>query len=505
METQSVNLRDEYYKIKHRAEKLARSDLRAFSQYVNMDHSLETFHRRIYEYLQKWVDKEIKKLAIFMPPQHGKSTMSSINTPAFIFGKNPKAKVVCASYNISVSSKFNRACQDIMDKEEYKAIFPKTQLPGKGVNTTNELRNQKYFETVRNKGFYKSVGVNTGLTSDTVEYGIIDDPIKDRREANSSAYRENLWDWYTEVWKTRLNNDSSELLLFTRWHSDDIAGRLFDPSNEHFNQKERDQWTVIVIPAIKEEQEAIEGQIGINDGRDIGDALWESKHSLETHLLDQETSPVKFASLKQQRPSPLKGNVIKKEGFVYMNANEVPFNPSEVPMNFIIDGAFTDSTKNDPSAQIAYRVHDGRLYIYNCIDVRFNMDKYLPFIHGYLNSNDYDLRSKVRIEPKASGLSLISLMRKDENGGFNTDRIRNDLVSLGKYTRAEYSNPSVASNKVVLINGGWIKKFIAQVINFPNDTHDDMLDCLCYAVLTELDVRVGRIQKTSVNLGGSIL
>jgi predicted phage terminase large subunit-like protein len=484
---------------------LAKRKLAAFAKAMLPDYSLQWFHVLVYDYLQLWVDKKIKKLAIFIPPQHGKSTMSSIITPAFIHGTRPKAKVACASYEIGVSSKFNRSTQDIIESERYAEVFPKTYLNKAGVEADNELRNSKYYETVGYKGSYKSVGVGTGLTSDTVEYGIIDDPIKDRKQANSPLYRDTLWDWYDEVWSTRLNNDSCELMLFTRWHEDDLAGRLFDPKNPKYDGEVAKKWTVIVLPALKEDAAPpIKQALKVKDPRVLNEALWEAKHSAENHLKDKRTSPYKFASLKQQRPSPLDGGMMQREWFQIVQESELPFNPEEVPVHFLIDGAFTEKTKNDPSAVMAYYVFKGKIYIKSCITFYKELNEFLKFSRGYFHSQGYDSRSNIRIEYKSSGPGLMSMLAQEEYGNFNVMRINDLHVSYGKFTRGEYAQPSCASEKVKIISGGWNEEFINQIITFPNDLHDDMFDLLCYAVLQEVSNAVGRVIKTKVNIGGRI-
>lgn len=230
---------------------LAKRRLRHFATFV-YDYDLQWFHKLVYDILDEWISGKRKKVAIFMPPQHAKSTMSSVTTPAKILGDNPTAKVVVASYSDQLASRFNRACQDIIEGSAYQSIYPNTILPAKGIETTNELRNNKYFEVVKHKGFFKAVSIGGGLTGDPIDYGVIDDPIKDRKQANSKTYRENLWNWYNDVFKTRLHNDSSQLMLFTRWHEDDLAGRLFNPKNEHYDPKEASEWTIICLQALKQ-------------------------------------------------------------------------------------------------------------------------------------------------------------------------------------------------------------------------------------------------------------
>lgn len=479
---------EEYLEVERIENVKARRHILYFAHAIHEGYDLEWFHVLVYKYIEKWVRKEIRKLAIFIPPQHGKSVMSSITNPAYLLGRNPKAKVVCASYAEGVASKFNRACQDLMSTQRYRDIFPDSIIPGIGTGDRgNELRNSKYFELLGEKGSYKSVGVGGSLTSETVEYGIIDDPIKDRIEANSTTYRERLWDWYNDVWSTRMNNDSCELMLFTRWHEDDLAGRIFDPTNEHYDKERADQYTVIVLPALKEDVPSdILQAIDINDPREVGEALWEAKHSRETHEQHKRNAPYMFASLKQQRPSPLEGGLFKREWFDIVAPNALPFNPEGIPPHFMIDGAYTDKTSNDPTAIMSYRVHEGTLYIFNVQSVRLDLSRFLPFAGEYMQKQGYTTGSHVRAEFKASGPGMISMLKKEEYGGFNVSRINERHVQLGKYTRGEYSTPSLAAGRVKLVQGEWNKSFISQCITFPNGVHDDEFDLLCYAVLHEI-------------------
>lgn len=499
------SLKELYKRIQEQAVHLARNDIKAFSVVMNPDYSVEWFQKIVYKYLDQWQRKEIKKLAIFMPPQHGKSTMSSIINPAHILGRKPSAKIVCASYTQTVASNFNRACQDIISSKAYREVFPNTRIPNKNEDSDNELKNSTYFETIGEKGFYMSVGVGGSLTGTTIEYGIIDDPIKDRKEANSITYRNNLWHWYTDVWSTRMNEGSCEMMLFTRWHEDDLAGRIFDPTNKHYDPIRASEWTVLVLPALKEDAPPpIKQAIEIEDPREIGEALWENMHSRKSHEDDKRNNPYTFASLKQQRPSPLEGGLLKKEWFPIINESELPFQPENVPVHFIIDGAFTDKTSNDPTAQMAYYVYNGEVYIKNCMPMHLNLDKYLPFARRYFNQHDYDDRSLIRIENKASGPALLSMLKQPEYGGFNVAKVNEKFVSYGKLTRGEYATPALASGKVHLIKGSWNEAFIKQCITFPNDVNDDMYDCLCYAILHEIHKVGKRTIKTNVKLSTKI-
>jgi len=461
---------------------LARRKLTHFMTFVYPEYDVEWFQRIVLGVLDEWIAGTKKKVAVFMPPQHTKSTMSSIISPAKILGEMPKSKVVVCSFSEKLASKFNRACQDIMDSKEFQSIYPGVILPAKGVETTNELRNNGYFETVGHKGFFKAVSIGGSLTGDPVDFGIIDDPIKDRKQANSKTYRDSIWDWYQDVFLKRLHNDSRQLMLFTRWHEDDLAGRIFNPKSEYYDAEEASEWTILCFQALKEEKSPIEGSLDYEDPRQIGEALWESKHSQKKHEKTKRLNPTSFASLEQQRPSPAEGGIIKRDWFNKIPISALPFNPAIIRKDFWIDGAFTDKMENDESAQMSCSFYKGNLYIFNCHGVRKELNEYLTYIVPWLMQSGYRSTSEINIEMKASGYGFYSMLKSQKYGSKNCVKINSKTVAMGKMTRAQNSQPTLASGKVFLVEGSWNQPFIDQCCNFPNDVHDDMLDLLCYAI-----------------------
>lgn len=149
------------------------------------------------------------------------------------------------------------------------------------------LRTVGMFETVGHKGFYKAVGVGGSLTGTPVDIAIIDDPVKDAAEANSVTYRQRVWEWYNTVLSTRLHNNSKQLFIMTRWHEDDLAGRIL--------KAEPQEWTVLSLPALCEE----EHDGFLNSPRHVGEPLWGSRHSLDKLLRQQKGAPREFAALYQ--------------------------------------------------------------------------------------------------------------------------------------------------------------------------------------------------------------
>jgi len=246
---------------------------------------------------------------IFVPPQHGKSELSTRRFPAYILGLNPNLKIAICSYSATIASNFNRDIQRIIDDPIYYQIFPETSLnENSAINPSKNtfLRNSETFEIIGHTGFVKTVGVGGSLTGTPVDIGIIDDPFKDRQEAMSGTIREKVWSWYTDVFETRLHNESKQLVIMTRWDEDDLAGRILKRDHD---------WEVVRFPAIKKRESP-------DDPRQIGEALWPEKHSLERIQKIEDTTPVTFNSLYQQEPKAPKDLLIFPE---WSEIDEMPY------------------------------------------------------------------------------------------------------------------------------------------------------------------------------------
>ena len=270
------------------------------------------FHRRYYDVLTKFAHGEIKKLMVFIAPQHGKSEGSTRRLPAFILGIKPDTRVAMVSYSAQKAMKFNRELQRIIDTEEYRNIFPGTLLNGKNVSSLakegNWMRNAYECEIVGHTGGFKTVGVGGALTGEPVDVMIMDDIYKDAASAWSPNVRENISDWYDTVAETRLHNDSQQLIVFTRWHEDDLAGKLIREQGEYHPTENPDGWVIVTYKAIKE------GAPTEYDPREEGEALWPERHSLHKLELIRKRNPHVFESLYQQNPMPFEG-LMYSQGF----------------------------------------------------------------------------------------------------------------------------------------------------------------------------------------------
>ena len=316
-----------------------------FLGYSNPKYELEWFHKLIADHCQMLLEGKIKNLMVFMPPQHGKSEIISRNFPAWALGQNPDLKIVGCSYSSDLAQQFSRSIQRTIDSKEYQAIFPATYLNGSNtrMDARGYLRNIDLFEMVGHRGFYKAVGVGGSLTGTPVDIAIIDDPVKDANEANSITYRQRVWDWYNTVLSTRLHNNSRQLFIMTRWHEDDLAGRIL--------KAEPQEWTVLAIPAICEQE--YDG--GLSE-RHIGDALWPSRHSIEKLQKQKARAPREFNALYQQHPTIEGGNIVKRDWFRTISLVEFRSLRFNEPIHFYLDTAYNKKKKgqdNDPSGVLA--------------------------------------------------------------------------------------------------------------------------------------------------------
>lgn len=271
-----------------------------FTKYTFPDYHVNWHHRSCAEKMDRFIAGEIKNLMVFMPPQHGKSEISSRRGPAKILGDNPDCKIGIVAYNHTIAAKFNRDVQRIISSPEYKEIYPETTLNYQNVRTQDTwLRNVDEFEIVGRRGSLVSAGVGGGLTSRKLDVAIMDDLYKDAEAAWSQTIRASVQDWYDTVLRTRLHNNSQQLIVFTRWHEEDLAGYLL--------RTEPDNWEVVFYEALKEKHHSPE------DPRQAGEALWPEHLTREKLEQIRKNNPVVFDSLYQQNPTP-KGGLLLPAG-----------------------------------------------------------------------------------------------------------------------------------------------------------------------------------------------
>ena len=224
---------------------LTRKRLLPFVERFNPEYNAGWVHkdicRRLEQFSKDVVDKKSPRLMLFMPPRHGKSTLASVAFPAWHMGRNPDHEFISCSYSGSLAMGFSRKVRQLLREPTYKTAF-KTRLDP-------DSQSAEAWLTTAGGG-YVAAGVGGGITGKGAHILVIDDPVKNRDDAESQNNRDSNWDWYTSTAYTRLAPGGGVLVILTRWHDDDLAGRLLRAGTEG-----GDEWEVVSYPAIAEEDE----------------------------------------------------------------------------------------------------------------------------------------------------------------------------------------------------------------------------------------------------------
>jgi len=464
-------------------QELSRRELIRFVQYTKPDYLAGWFHKKLAGKLDKFLTDVIAKnsprLIVMAPPRHGKTQLVSRHFPAYALGKFPDLALIATSYASDLASSINRDVQRIIDSEEYGEIFPGASLGGKNVRTVADgsyLRNSDIFEIVNHKGVYKSAGIGAGISGRGGDILLIDDPVKDAAEASSKVVRDSIWDWYTTTLRTRLAPGGGIMLIMTRWHEDDLAGRLIERM-----QKNGEQWDIIRFPAIAEEDEEF---------RKVGEALHPERYTLEmldairTGTEDAEgVGSRAWTALYQQRPSAKEGETFKREGWQFMRvpegfemgtARERRLTLSKLGIDRVVqcwDTAIGGKEKNDFAActtlgvgknkYVALEVWQEKLSypdMRRAVQMRF--DKWTPDVVGVEGGG------------AAAGKAVIQDLQSDTRIPF-----KEIITSKDKELRADLLSPTHEAGRCYIIEGAtWAADFIDHCAAFPNTKHDDDVD-----------------------------
>lgn len=337
-----------------------------FSQEVYPFLDMQAFHGRYYRLLELFARGHLRRLIVTMPPQHGKSVGASTLLPAYMLGLNPDMRIAIASYSSMLASKFNRRVQRILECREYGELFPETSIK-QGGRPPQYIRTADEVEIVGHDGGLLSVGREGSLTGNRVDCFILDDLYKDAMEANSPIVRENCWEWYTSVVKTRMHNTSQELIVFTRWHEEDLIGslrameRVVDMESWEDVERVGDGWLHLNLEAVKT------GSPTDIDPRQAGEALWPERQSVALLEQKRRLDPVRFEAMYQGRPSS-RGGQLYSDAFA-----EWDFLPDHI----VRRANYTDTADegDDYLCSISYAVDaDGVIYILDVVYSREPME-----------------------------------------------------------------------------------------------------------------------------------
>lgn len=450
--------------------RLAQEQLAAYCVVASKGYEVvDTRHLRLaIEYLEALERGDILKLMMFWPPQHGKSSLVSQRFPAWYLGRHPTERVILGSYGQVLASRNGRLVRNQLVADSW----PFT------VGIAYDSRAVNRWDTNQGGGLI-AVGVGTGLTGQPGDLMSLDDPIKDRKEADSPVVRENGWNWYTDVWQTRRSPKARELLTETRWHDDDIAGRIL-------NSAEAKEWTVLELPALAEEADD-------PLGRPPGAALWPERYDEAWLEGMKRTMPTRsWVAMYQQKPVPDAGAMFRKE---WMQRRWIALPPDRIddkgkpyagPWRTVmtVDSAWDEGVGHDRSAIALWATDGADFYLLHCWADQVEFPDLQAQVRAIFQGSRWR-PAYVFVENKANGRPLIQQLQRT----LLDDGTRLPVVALtpigSKIARAEATTPLFLAGMVYLdpAGGEWLEEWITEHLRFPLGTHDDRVDTTSMALL----------------------
>jgi predicted phage terminase large subunit-like protein len=443
---------------------LAHGDLACYAAALCPQFSLAPHHNLIISRLEAVERGEISRLMIFMPPRHGKSLLTSTMLPAWYLGRNPDRHVIFATYGQELSDDFGRRVRNLLRNERHQAIFSASRL-------SEDSAAAHRLNTTRG-GTYSAVGRGGPITGRGANLLILDDLLKDSSEANSETIRRNLHDWFSSDAYTRLAPGGAIVLIQTRWHEDDLPGRLLSSrSGEH--------WDVLSLPAIAEQDESF---------RRKGEALWPEWFPLSELLKIRAVIGERaWVSLYQQRPSAAEGAIFKRNWWHFYR------HPLAGPFRIIQswDTAFKTGEENDYSVCTTWGVSESGYFL---LHLWRGKGEFPALKRKVIELAQEWNPTDILVEDRASGQSLIQELRS------STLPIKPVKSDRDKQSRAQAITPIIEAGKVFLPeNAPWLPDFLEEMASFPNGLHDDIVDSTSQA-LNYLRQRNVEVTDTTVGL-----
>lgn len=399
------------------------------------------YSNRLQKFYEDFIAGKRPQLIVEVPPQHGKS-IGVIELIAWISGKHPELMHIFTSFSDRLGVRANLRLRRIFQSEKFKQVFPDFALDGTMNTSLIEFAGE---------GSFRNTTVLGSITGETLNLGYIDDPMKGRKEANSEVSRNNVWDWFTDDFFTRFDEFAGLLIVLTRWHIDDPAGRLIELD---------DTVERLRFPAIATQDE---------EYRKEGEVLFPEHKSLEFILKRKKVlGTANFEALYQQNPIIPEGNLINLGWFNRYDA--IPANPDEIIISW--DTAKKDKDINDPSVGLVAALYQGNIYIIDLVRGRFIFPELKRRV---LSLNDKWSANVTLVEDAASGTSL----EQDSRGKQGLNIILISTENKDKIARMDAESAAIEAGKVFLPNRApWLSDFETEIVSFPNGVHDDQVDAL---------------------------
>ncbi|MFT8701907.1 MAG: phage terminase large subunit [Acetobacter orientalis] len=448
--------------------KQARTSLLGFTHYTMPDYRCGPHHALLCQKLEAVAQGHITRLMVFMPPRHGKSELVSRRFPAWYLGQHPTRQVIAASYGATLAQDFGRSVRNLVTTQPFQALFP-------GVKLAPDSAAKDVWHTAQD-GSYTAAGVGGGLTGKGAHLAIIDDPIKDRQEAESPARRLAVWAWYRAVLRTRLMPGGAIVLVMTRWSPDDLAGRLLADMQNATGEA----WHTFILPAVAEAPPSPQphGQAGqaplpspLPDplGRAPGTPLWPAAFSAqELERIRLAVGPREWSALYQQHPVPAEGKLFKTALINVQDA--LPASQHTVRRWDL--AATTRSTADWTVGVKMARLPDGRFAVLDIARLRADPAQVEAALLATAAQDGPQTGIILPQDPGQAGVAQARYLT-GRLAGYKVHTVRE---SGSKATRASPFASQVNAGNVVLLRAPWVPAFLEELAAFPTATHDDQVD-----------------------------
>jgi len=453
----------------------ARSNYYEYVKYCHEDY----IYNKHGEFISNTIDDAIKKrdlmlsgsiptetqyIMLSVPPRHGKSMHISETLPSYVMGKYSKFKVIMTAYSSTLAHDFAKS-----NSNKYKEsnVF--------GVKVTSDNQDRM---TLDNGSEMIKAGILGGITGKGAHLLIIDDPIKTSEEARSQVQRDKIWKEWVSSLSTRLEIAPIVIVIMTRWHEDDLCGRLLNPE---YGQPL--PWKVINLPLEAEDNDLL--------GRLPGEPLWPERYGYE-FIEVRKRYPEDFNALYQGRPVATEGNMIKREWFEDDKNWYVPTQSfiQQIPILVMsVDATFKDTSKSDKVSIQVWGQARNSFYLVDKINARMDFLATLQSIRNF--KQQYPRIGMIFVEDKANGSAIMNVLSKEMTGIVPVNPLG------GKESRLQSVLPYLVSNVKLPRNKDFVQSMLQEWYAFPNGAHDDDVDAMTQAI-SQMIYFYGEVQKVNI-------
>ncbi|MBT3390332.1 MAG: phage terminase large subunit [Chloroflexi bacterium] len=485
--------REELYTQEFARRQLARQNFADFARYMLPEHrrlEMQPFHElvcrtleQVLIYIMTGGEQGIGRLMIFMPPRYWKTLLASRLFPAWAMGKNPDLQVITTSYSGKLAFKNSRNARNFVMSQKYSALFGDVAGKAEPVQMSRDVQAVEEWQLAAPyRGKSWAAGAGGSITGEGAHYFDIDDPFKDRKEAESEGRRNDIWDWYLDVVDTRLERGGAVVIPQTRWHPDGLSGRLL---REQAVNPQADRWHVLSLMGIWEPPNVPDGMtfeeyqvaemekgvwVDLHDpmGRKPGEVLWPSFQSREKLEAKRSVNPYGFSSLYQQQPYMRSGGRFREEYFSV--TDKAPEREDIAAVVRYWDKAGTAGGGKFSAGVLMCRTKDNQFYILHVARGQWSPHERERKIlqHAERDRKAFGTKSVTWLEQEPGSGGKESAQSTVRNlAGF---RVRVETVS-GKGNKEERAYPLADHAEgagIMLLQGGWNRPYVAEMVAFSN-------------------------------------